>query len=170
VIQEIGPSIFVETEFHGANVAFIVTDEGMILIDTPLLPDYARLWRREIGRRTDQPIIYIINTDHHRGHILGSQCFPSAMVLAHEIAWKNMRSYGDSLRPRLPNLYRESMPEATEEWRRHLRLNNPETTFTGRTILCKGDKEIHLMPVGGHTEATTVVHLPRTESSLLAIW
>jgi hypothetical protein len=54
VIQEIGPSIFVETEFHGANVAFIVTDEGMILIDTPLLPDYARLWRREIGRRTDQ--------------------------------------------------------------------------------------------------------------------
>jgi hypothetical protein len=43
VIQEIGASIFVETELHGANVGFIVTDEGVILIDTPLLPDDARL-------------------------------------------------------------------------------------------------------------------------------
>jgi cyclase len=72
-----------------------------------------------------------------------------------------MRSYGDSFRTRLLNLYRDRMPEATEEWRRHLRIVEPEMTFTGRTILFKGDKEIHLIPVGGHTEATTVVYLPR---------
>jgi hypothetical protein len=67
VIQEIGPSIFVETELHGANVGFIVTDEGAILIDTPLLPDHARYWQSEIRWRTDQRIICVFNTEHHYG-------------------------------------------------------------------------------------------------------
>jgi cyclase len=167
VIQEIGPNIFVETELHGANVGFVITSEGVILIDTPLLPDDARLWLSEIRRRTDQRIIYIINTDHHRGHILGNQYFPSATVIAHEFAWKNMQGYGDSFRNRLLSLYRDRMPEATEEWRQHLQIVEPEITFTDRMVLFKGNKEMHLIRVGGHTEATTVVYLPR-EKALFA--
>jgi cyclase len=161
VTREIGPNIFCETELHGANVGFVNTGEGVILIDTPLLPDDARLWLEEIRKRTEQKIAYIVNTDHHRGHILGNQYFPEAKVIAHEFAWKNMRSYGDSFRNRLLNLYRDRMPEAVTEWREHVRIVEPEVTFTGRTILFKGDKEIHLIPVGGHTEATSVVYLPR---------
>jgi cyclase len=161
VIQEIGPGVFVETELHGANVGFVVTSEGVILIDTPLLPDDARLWRSEIERRTGQRIIYIVNTDHHRGHILGNQYFPTATVIAHEFAWKNMNSYGDSFRTRLLNLYRERMPEAVEEWEQYLEITLPRITFTDRTLLFKGDQEIHLIPLGGHTQATTVVYLPR---------
>jgi cyclase len=161
MIREISPHIFVETELHGANVGFVITGEGVILIDTPLLPDDARFWLSEIRRRTDEQIIYTINTDHHRGHILGNQYFTSATVIAHEFAWKNMQSYGDSFRKRLLNLYRDRMPEAVEEWKQHLRIVLPEITFTDRTILFKGHKEIHLIPVGGHTEATTVVHLPQ---------
>jgi cyclase len=132
----------------------------VILIDTPMLPDDARLWLQEIRERTDQEILYIINTDHHRGHIIGNQYFPMATVIAHEFAWKNMKSYGDSFRTRLLNLYGNRMPEAAEEWKQNLKVIEPEITFTGRTILYKGDKEIHLIPVGGHTPATTVIHLP----------
>jgi cyclase len=160
VIREIAPNIFVETEFHGANVGFVVTGEGVILIDTPMLPDDARAWRAAISERTDQEIIYIINTDHHRGHIVGNQHFPVARVIAHEFAWKNMRSYGDSFRTRLLNLYRERMPDAAQEWKQHLKIIEPEITFTDRTVLFKGDKEIHLIPVGGHTPATIVIYFP----------
>jgi cyclase len=160
VIREVAPNVFVETEFHGANVGFVVTGEGVILIDTPMLPDDARAWRAEISKRTAQEIIYIINTDHHRGHIVGNQYFPTATVVAHEFAWKNMRSYGDSFRTRLLNLYRERMPDAAHEWRQHLKIIEPEVTFTDRTVLFKGDKEIHLIPVGGHTPATTVIFFP----------
>ena len=160
MIREIAPNVFVETEFHGANVGFVVTGEGVILIDTPMLPDDARAWRAAISERTDQEIIYIINTDHHRGHIVGNQHFPTARVIAHEFAWKNMRSYGDSFRTRLLNLYRERMPDAANEWRQHLKIIEPEITFTDRTVLFKGDKEIHLIPVGGHTPATIVVYFP----------
>ena len=160
MIREIAPRVFVETEYHGANVAFIVTGEGVILIDTPMLPNEARLWWGEILKRTDQEILYIINTDHHRAHVIGNQFFPTATVVAHEHAWKEMKSYGDSFRTRLINMYRDRIPEAVEEWKEHLEIIKPEITFTGRTIFFKGDKEIHMIPVGGHTPATTVVLLP----------
>ncbi len=160
MIQEIAPKIFVETEFHGANVGFVVTSEGVILIDTPMLPNDARLWQEEIRQRTDMEIRYIINTDHHRAHIVGNQYFPMATVIAHEFAWKNMQSYGDSFRTRLLNLYGDRIPEAAEEWKQHLEITLPEITFTDRTILFSGDKEIQMIPVGGHTPATTVVYFP----------
>ena len=161
MIREIAPNVFVETEFHGANVGFVITGEGVILIDTPMLPDDASLWLSEIRRRTDQKIIYIINTDHHRAHIVGNQYFPTATVIAHEFAWKNMKSYGDSFRTRLLNLYRDRIPNAAREWERHLEIVLPEITFTDRLLLFKGDKEIQLIPLGGHTPATTVAYLPQ---------
>jgi cyclase len=161
MIREIAPNVYVETQFHGANVAFVVTGEGVILIDVPMLPKEARRWQAEIEKRTEQKIAFIINTDHHRAHIIGNQHFPSAVVIAHENAWKEMKSYGDSFRTRLINMYRDRIPEAVEEWKQHLQIVKPEITFTGRTILFKGDKEIHLIPVGGHTPATTVVYFPQ---------
>jgi cyclase len=160
MIREIAPNIFVETEYHGANVAFVATDEGVVLIDTPMLPNDARSWLGEIRARTDERIIYVINTDHHRAHVIGNQHFPTATVIAHEHAWKEMKSYGDSFRTRLINMYRDRIPEAVAEWRQHLEIIKPEITFTGRTVVFKGDKEIHMIPVGGHTPATTVVYFP----------
>lgn len=160
MIREIASDIFVETNFHGANVAYVRTDEGVILIDTPMLPNEARQWRAEIEEKTGQQIIYIINTDHHRAHVIGNQFFPTATVIAHEQAWKEMKSYGDSFRTRLMNMYRERIPEAVAEWKDNLEIIKPRITFTGRTILFKGDKEIHMIPVGGHTPATTVILFP----------
>ncbi len=160
MIREIAPKVFVETELHGANVAFIATGEGVILIDTPMLPTEARRWLAEIERRTKQRVLYIVNTDHHRAHVIGNQHFPTAKVIAHENAWKEMKSYGDSFRTRLLNMYRDRIPEAVEEWKQSLEIVKPQITFVNRTILYRGDKEIHLIPVGGHTPATTVVYMP----------
>jgi cyclase len=160
MIREIAPNVFIETKLHGANVAFIITGEGVILIDTPMLPNDARFWLAEIKKRTDQKILYIINTDHHRAHVIGDQHFPTAKVIAHEHAWKEMKSYGDSFRTRLINMYRDRIPEAVAEWKKSLEIIKPEITFTGRTALYKGDKELHIIPLGGHTPATSVVMLP----------
>lgn len=160
MIREIAPDVFVETEYHGANVAFIVSGEGVILVDAPMLPKQARHWLKEIQKRTGEPVRYIINTDHHRAHIVGNQHFPGASVIAHENAWKEMRSYGDSFRTRLLNMYRDRMPDAVAEWEESLQIVKPQITFTNRSVMFKGDKEIHLIAVGGHTPATSVVYLP----------
>ena len=161
MIREIAPNVFVETEYHGANVAFIVTGNGVVLVDTPMLPDDARHWQVQIRARTKEQAIYIVNTDHHRAHVVGNQHFLPATVIAHELAWKEIKSYGDSFRTRLLNMYEDRIPAAAEEWRDHLQIINPEVTFTDRTVLYRGDKEIHLIPIGGHTPATTVVYLPQ---------
>jgi cyclase len=161
MLREIAPNTFVETEYHGANVAFIATGEGVILIDTPMLPKQARQWRTEIQKRTGQEVTYILNTDHHRAHVVGNQFFPTAVVVAHELAWKEMKSYGDSFRTRLLNMYSDRMPEAVEFWQEHLEIVPPEITYTGRTTFLKGGTEIHLIPLGGHTPATTVVFFPQ---------
>jgi cyclase len=159
MVQEIAHNVFIETRYHGANVAYIPTGEGIILIDTPMLPNDARAWLALIEASCREPILYIINTDHHRAHIIGNQFFPMARVLAHEHAWKEMKSYGDSFRTRLLNMYRERNPPAVAEWR-HLKTIKPQVTFTGRCTLFKGDKEIHLIAVGGHTPATIIVFFP----------
>jgi cyclase len=161
MVQEIAPNIFVESGYHGANVAFIVTGQGVILIDTPMLPEEARHWQDQIGQRTREPITYILNTDHHRAHVIGNQFFPTATVIAHELAWKEMKSYGDSFRTRLLNMYRDRIPEAVDVWKTDLQIIQPQVTFSGRTLLYRGDKEIHLIPVGGHTPATTVIYFPQ---------
>jgi cyclase len=161
LIREIAPSVFVETGYHGANVAFIITGAGVILLDTPMLPGDARHWQSQIRERTAEPVVYIINTDHHRAHVVGNQHFRPATVVAHELAWKEIKSYGDSFRTRLLNMYHDRIPEAAQEWQDHLQIIHPELTFTNRTVLYRGEKEIHLIPIGGHTPATTVIYLPQ---------
>jgi cyclase len=161
MLREIAPNIVVETGYHGANVAFVATGEGVLLIDTPMLPEQALQWRTKIQKWTGNNASYILCTDHHRAHVVGNQFFPTAAVVAHELAWKEMKSYGDSFRMRLLNMYRDRMPEAVEFWEEHLEIIPPEITYTGRTIFLKGGKEIHLIPLGGHTPATTVVFIPQ---------
>ena len=160
MLREIAPNIVVETEYHGANVASVATGEGVILIDTPMLPEEALHWRTVIqeadgqgGRpypqhrspprpRRRQPVL-----PHSRG------CCRRARL-------ERDKSYGDSFRTRLLNMYRDRMPEAVAEWQEHLEIIHPEITFTGRPVFLKG-KEIHLVPLGGHTPATTVVFIPQ---------
>jgi hypothetical protein len=50
-----------------------LTGEGVILIDTPMLPGQARSWLAEIGRQTGERIAYFVNTDHHRAHVIVDQ-------------------------------------------------------------------------------------------------
>ena len=37
-MREISPGIFVETDQRGANYGAVLTDDGVIIIDTPIVP------------------------------------------------------------------------------------------------------------------------------------
>lgn len=156
-MQQIGQGIYIETGYRGGNVGFVVTAEGVILIDTPMIPHEARHWRDEIARVTDQEIIYVINTDYHAECIVGNQVF-DAPVIAHEQTWRKLRTYGDSFRQRLMDSFR-SEPKVAAQLR-NLRIISPQITLTERMDLYKGDKVLRLIYVGGHTPASIIVHLP----------
>jgi len=69
-MQRISDSVFVETGFRGCNVGFVVTKEGVVVIDTPMVPREAIKWREEIARHG--PIRYVINTEPHGDHFTGN--------------------------------------------------------------------------------------------------
>lgn len=157
-MQEIAPGVYVNLDFRGCNVGLIETEDGNILVDTPMIPSENRRWLEYIRQITgNKPILYIINTDHHRGHVLGNQYY-DAPVIAHDLAWKNMRGYGANFCQRVVDSFKRE-PKVQAELT-DLRIVRPTITFDTRMDIDHGGRTVRLIHVGGHTEATIIIWLP----------
>jgi cyclase len=157
-MQRVAPNVYVETVWSGINVGAVITSEGIILVDTPLIPAEARLWRENLSTVSDQPIIYVINTDFHPDRVVGN-CWFNAPVIAHEGVWEKACTYGNGFRQQLIDSLADKYPPAVREmvtWKMVL----PQLTFTARLTLYKGDQAVELIHVGGATPASGLVYLP----------
>jgi len=159
MFYEIAPGVIVETGYRGANVSAIITDEGTICIDTPMIPSQAIEWRNKIeelgGKKSCR---YILITDMHRGHILGSQFF-DCPVIGHDLAWKDMKGYGDNYKHRVRQFFkREPMIQAEFT---NIQIIVPEITFADKMAISIGGKFVEFIHTGGHTVATSLVYLPK---------
>ncbi|WP_159559551.1 quinoprotein relay system zinc metallohydrolase 1 [Alcanivorax sp. S71-1-4] len=65
-----------------SNSAFIVTPQGVVVIDTGSTLAYGRALRRAIAALTDQPVRWVINTHHHPDHVFGNAAFDDARIMA----------------------------------------------------------------------------------------
>ena len=156
-VHEIAPGVLAMVVETGANLGAILTSEGPVLVDTPLIPAEAREWSRIIAERNSKPVRYIINTDHHRAHCLGNQHF-NAPVVAHEWAWKEMVGFSESFRQRVADRFRRRNPQAHQELQ-DLRIVAPQIVVGDQMTLHVGERKIKLIHVGGHTPATILVYL-----------
>ena len=157
-MQQIAERVYVETAYHGGNVGCVLTDQGPILIDTPMLPRQARHCRDQIAQLTSAPILYVVNTDYREEHILGNAFF-DAPVVAHELTWERVSGYGDAFWQQVANLLEPIDPQAAasvDRWE----LVPPQITFTERVTFHKGSPLVRLIHLGGHTPATVAVYLP----------
>ncbi len=169
--EELAPGIFINTNYRGCTPGFIHTDEGIIMVDAPLIPKQAMDWRAQIeAEYPDSPFLYMINTDHHRGHALGNQYFMPVKVIAHERAHKEMSGYTENFKERVRNSFKRE-PEIQAQ------LNNiiivpPHITFTNCATLLYGDRRVDLIYVGGHTPATSLVWLPEEKIAFVGdiVW
>ena len=85
-----------------------MTSAGIVVIDTPMVPSQARCFRDDLTRVSGGlPFLYVVNTDHHRGHILGNQFFLPTPVVAQENAWKHMKGYGDNFKQRVIDSFKK---------------------------------------------------------------
>ena len=169
--EELAPGIFINTHYRGCTPGFIYTEEGIVLVDAPLIPKQAVDWREQIeAEYPSEPLLFMINTDHHRGHALGNQYFMPCKVIAHERAHKEMSGYTENFKERVRNSFKRE-PEIQSQ------LNNiiiipPHITFTNRSTLLYGGRQIELMYVGGHTPATSIVWLPEEKIAFVGdiVW
>lgn len=65
------------TQNHGfiSNAAAIVTDEGVIVLDTLGTPALARMFLKKLSAVTDKPVKQVILSHYHADHVYGLQVF-----------------------------------------------------------------------------------------------
>ncbi len=157
--EELVPGVFINNHYRGCTPGFIRTDEGIVLVDAPLIPKQANDWREQVeDEYPGEPFLYLVNTDHHRGHALGNQYFMPVKVIAHERAHKEMSGYTDNFKERVRNSFKRE-PEIQAQLN-DIEIIPPHVTFTNRSKLLFGGRTIELIYVGGHTPATSIVWLP----------
>lgn len=170
-LQEVRPGVFVmipedvvdgdgDPHFRRAGVAgFIMTKEGVVVVNTTNTPFRARELLYEIRQRTELPVRYVINTDARPDLTLGNEVFAytGCIIISTNEAGKEMEAYRDDLRHELT---------LDVNWRLQRRMRGihptpPTQTFDTQTTILLGGQEIRLIRLsGGHSAGDAVVYLP----------
>jgi glyoxylase-like metal-dependent hydrolase (beta-lactamase superfamily II) len=141
------------------NAGFIVTSEGVVVVDALASPQQGESLLAVIRRETRQPVRWLILTHHHPDHHFGAIVFrrAGAKVIAH---------------PDRRVLASEGGEDAeVADWIRVVGLqamhgfafaDTPDRPVTGSDTLCLGGRTIVVRAAGGgHSAGDLLVWLPR---------
>lgn len=158
-MRKITKGVYFEDAYRSGNVGFAVTDDGAVLIDSPMMPTDAWNWLKRIASVSKKGIAFLINTDYHVERVLGNCFFPTATI-AHQLTWTEMQRYDEGYLQRHFSHHKERYPNVTADLSK-ARTVLPELTLSGNITLYKGERVFRLIHIGGHTSASVMVHLPK---------
>lgn len=180
-MERITPNVFVEDRYslsdtyRGCNYGYVQTTAGIVLIDTPMLPTDAVVFRNEIRDRGE--IRYIVNTHSHIDHIAGDFFFPGRVV-AHDYASAQFAAPIEEMSTSARIDEAVAPGTAFEDYLRMVvdgidpgdvplldgyRLEPPEISFTDSLTLAVGDHTFELLHVPGHTPGDIGVYVPQED-------
>lgn len=140
------------------NTAFVVTRDGVVVIDSGPSRRYGEQMKAEIARVTAQPVIRVYNTHHHPDHFLGNQAYTDVPHIALPAAQTGMRDQGGAF---ADNMYRMA-----GDWLSGTEAQPAERAAQpGRMNI--GGHDFELIALSGHTDGDLVV-LDRTTGVLFA--
>ena len=151
--MQITTSVYAETGYYGANVGFIKTDRGLIMVDTPPRPSDAVAWRDIVEK--NGAVSYLINTEPHFDHCYGNFFF-QVTAIAQEIT---RRAIADLRKEDVLERISQIDPEGlslVEDYHVHV----PSITFDKRLTLYMGNLTAQLIHLPGHTAGETAVLIP----------
>lgn len=140
-----------------SNAGFVVTKDGVVVIDALGSPALAEELLAQIRRITPLPVRHVILTHYHADHIYGLQAFQAAgaTVIAHRAAGEYLNS--ETAVQRLKASREELFPWIDEK----TRLVGADRWIDAPTTLTVGGVEFRLQPVGpSHTPEDLVVYVP----------
>jgi cyclase len=152
-MEQITENVFIENGVRGCNHGFIVTSEGVVLIDAPLDLDYAKAWAEEVAKWGE--VRYIINTEHHLDHWLSNSLFDGEVISSEPTRDTMLTIDLTFIRNRIEVLYIDPVPIPEGH---QLRL--PAITYAERMTLYLGGHTLELIHTPGHTTGQTTVYVP----------
>jgi len=150
--------IFVETKYPGANVGCVITEQGPVIVDTPMLPEEARDFCDQLQQITSKDIAYLIYTHQHFDHVIGA-AYLTKRTIAYDGAISGIKYLETNLAKEItlfsPDLYHER-----KETFDNLEIVMPQITFSSELRLYMGDRTLELTFVGGHSSASILIYVP----------
>jgi cyclase len=142
-----------------SNCGIIITQEGVVLIDSGPNPPDSLIILEDMKKLTSQPIRFLINTETHNDHTTGNFVFsPPAVVIAATGATQGIKEYYSPERNRKLMAQSNEMRDAF----RGFRLVTPHIEFTDRLVLNMGDRTLELLQLNKiHSDADTAIWLPK---------
>lgn len=164
-MQKVTANVWTDTTLRGCNPSMVITDNGVVVVDTPQLPTKAVAMREEAEGHG--PIRYVINTEHHVDHIFGNYYFRGAGEIVHH------QGVADNFMEVTPSLDSfdyayEAVPTDDPEGDaifpdREIYFADPgraTMTFTGDLTFSVGSHTFELLHTPGHTPGQIAVHVP----------
>jgi cyclase len=174
----------------GGNVAFLITQEGVLVVDSGTMPDHGKEIAAEIEKITDKPIKYLIYTHYHGDHTHGAQSLPSDITtISHINTRENLEKLDmprmkeaiantipqqiKKLEENVEKLTAEKSPDLEkaekalqhtkqqfEEYKK-IKLIFPTITFNKKSVIYLDNQRIKLFYLGsGHTNGDILVYFP----------
>jgi cyclase len=160
-VKKLADGVYVHTgRGFESNAGIILTEEGVIVIDTGQNPYESRNIWATVRNLTSMPVRFVIDTEPHPDHTTGHFMFsPPAVVIAAAGAGESMRATERNAPDRI-----ERLAATSPEFRMALaqyRFVAPHVEYHDRTTINLGGKTLELIYLKGvHSEADTAVWLP----------
>jgi glyoxylase-like metal-dependent hydrolase (beta-lactamase superfamily II) len=145
-----------ENAGHNNNLSFIVTSDGVVVVNGGASWKLAEALHAEIGKVTDRPVTLVINENGQAHSMLGNSYWAArgVPILAHEDA---AAEFADSEGPRGIEALRSYARENAEG----TGIVAPTETFSDRKEIQSGDTRIEVLHLGpAHSPGDTQVWLP----------
>ncbi|MCR9255742.1 MAG: MBL fold metallo-hydrolase [Alphaproteobacteria bacterium] len=144
-----------ENAGHNNNLSFIVTGDGVVVVNGGGCYGLAKALHDEIKTITDQPVKLVIN-ENGQGHaMLGNSYWAErgVAILAHEEAAAEFEERGYDILDRMQQINKERAEGTT--------VVGPTETFEDERIIEMGDFRIEVLNLGpAHSPGDIVVWLP----------
>lgn len=158
--QPVAPDLYFNYDYGGSNSAVLITDEGVLVVDTRMHPDAAEALLAQIRELTDAPIRYVVISQFHGDHYMGNVVFQreGATFIAHRDTQRIIEERFQYEVETRPFAERGQDPDEVV-------LVLPDILFDRRMTLSLGGRTVELIYLGaGQNEGDTLIYFPHARA------
>ena len=159
-----------ENEGNTSNAGFVITDDGVAVFDALGTPSLGWALLKDIEKRSDKKIKFVIASHYHADHIYGLQAFKDhtkAEIVAQERAAQYKEN--DETADERADQRLDQRRSALSPWvNKDTRVVPPDITFKERMTITLGNKQMSLIYAGPAHSGSDIMMMVEPDGVLFA--